>query len=149
MQRAACARQVKNRFIKRLSGQTSTIRLGNYAAGTVGASTNCPPFSPEFPRRYWIPMRLRMSNYASDFQSHEPLARAYDHDSVLRFPCSKQSGESARCKFSVAHRMRDVLVPEIILDQSGVCAPVCEGISAWVHASVFSRSVVGIWSRLH
>jgi hypothetical protein len=52
--------------------------------------------------------------------------------SVPLFSSSKQSGEAARCKFCVAYRMRDVLVPEIILDQSGVRAPVSEGISAWV-----------------
>jgi hypothetical protein len=53
---------------------------------------------------------------------------------------SKQSSESSGCKFSVAHRMRDVLVPEIILDQSGVRAPVSEGISAWVFcALLFSK----------
>ena len=52
--------------------------------------------------------------------------------SGLPLSSSKQSGESARCKFSVAHRMRDVLVPKIILDQSGVCAPVSERITASV-----------------
>ena len=57
-----------------------------------------------------------------------------ERDSVSgsRFSCSKQSGESPRCKFSVAHRVRDVLVPEIVLDQSGVCALVSERISASV-----------------
>jgi hypothetical protein len=68
----------------------------------------------------------------------EPVIVSHGHSRLSgmpraepRFSRSKQSGESARCKFCVAHRMRDVLVPEIILDQPGICA-LCEGISAWV-----------------
>ena len=64
-----------------------------------------------------------------------------DSASVPGFSCSKQSVESARCKFCVAHRMRDVFVAEIILYQPGVCAPVSERISASVpqHMGVNSQ----------
>jgi hypothetical protein len=46
------------------------------------------------------------------FTSKGKILVERDSASGPGFSCSKQSGESARCKFSVAHRMVDVLVPD-------------------------------------
>jgi hypothetical protein len=60
------------------------------------------------------------------FTSKGKVSVERDSASGSRFSGSKQSGEAARCKFCVPNRMGDVLVPEIILDQPGVCASVGE-----------------------
>ena len=64
------------------------------------------------------------------FTSKGKVLVGRDSASVPGFSCSKQSVESTGCQFRVPDRMRDVLVSEIILDQSGVCTPVSERISA-------------------